>query len=405
MKTSTMQRIDRTVGPLLGPFLLGLRGIFGPRRKAGPNGPTTAIKKILVLKFLGMGTLLLASPALRRLKVMHPGAKVVLFTLVQNEALAEMLPGVDEVVVIRINDPWQLLKSLSGVLPGLIRQRFDAVIDLEFFANFSALITAFLTLFHPGILAVGYDFPGHWRNRLHQKRGTFHHQKHISVIMGDLMDALLPDFQGPQEISFEPEKRIFFEKAQTDLVMEVLMPRSGNLPFVVTLNINSGDLCKNREWPLEHFRTVVTELQGRKNILIFLIGGAADVPHVAAFIASLPSQEKVVNFCGRASFHQLLGIFSKTDLLITNDSGPLHIATVMTIPTIVFFGPETPLLYGPVGERSHVFYRELACSPCLSIYNSKYHVCHDNQCLKTITPEQVMKVVDAEINSAGAHKP
>ena len=315
-----------------------------------------------------------------------------------------MLPGIDEVAVIKIKDPWHLLKSLCGVLPGLIRRKFDAVVDLEFFANFSALITAFLTLFKPGIITAGYDFPGHWRNKVYGRRVVFHHQKHITEIISGLIGALFRHTPEPQKISFDAERRIFFEKAQTDLVTEYQNDHPGSASFVVTLNVNSGDLCKNRKWPGEHFREVVAELQKRENIKVFLIGGASDAAYVDAFFTSLPSKEKVVNFCGKTSFYQLLGILAKTNLFITNDSGPLHIATVMGIPTIAFFGPETPLLYGPVGERSHVFYRELPCSPCLSIYNSKYYICHDNQCLKTITPAQVMRVVDAEIDSSRAVK-
>lgn len=403
MKTTTMQRIDRAFGPILGSILVALRQILPRRKKSGADN--IPVKNILILKFLGIGTLLLASPALRRLKAMNPSARIVILTLSQNQALAEMLPGLEEVVVIKIDNFRNLLKSLCGVLPGLIKRKFDAVVDLEFFANFPALITACLTLFNPDIVAAGYDFPGHWRNKVYGRRVVFHHKKHISEIMSDLINSLLLHAAEPEKISFDVERRIFFEKAQTDLVTESQDKYPHSPAFVVTLNINSGDMCENRRWPKGHFREVVAELQKRKNIAIFLIGGSSDVAYVDEFLKSLPSQENVVSFCGKTSFYQLLGILAKTDLFITNDSGPLHLATVMAIPTIAFFGPETPALYGPVGERSHVFYRDLPCSPCLSIYNSKYYICHDNQCMKTITSAQVMKVVDAEINTTKARKP
>ena len=91
------------------------------------------------------------------------------------------------------------------------------------------------------------------------------------------------------------------------------------------------------------------------------------------------------------SIRELLMLFYGADLLITNDGGPGHFASLTPIRTMVFFGPETGRLYGPLGSRAKVLESGLACSPCLSAYNHRETFCDgDNQCLKRIAPDPVL---------------
>ncbi|MGI9135059.1 MAG: glycosyltransferase family 9 protein, partial [Rhodoferax sp.] len=88
---------------------------------------------------------------------------------------------------------------------------------------------------------------------------------------------------------------------------------------------------------------------------------------------------------------ELLMLFHAAALLITNDGGPGHFATLTPIQTMVFFGPETGKLYGPLGTRNQVLESGIACSPCLSAYNHRLTFCDgDNQCLKRIAPDPVL---------------
>ena len=81
----------------------------------------------------------------------------------------------------------------------------------------------------------------------------------------------------------------------------------------------------------------------------------------------------------------MLLLFHRASLLVTNDGGPGQFAALTPIPSIVFFGPEPPALYGSLGANAHVFYESFACSPCLTAYNHRRSPCDgDNQCLKQI---------------------
>jgi ADP-heptose:LPS heptosyltransferase len=88
-------------------------------------------------------------------------------------------------------------------------------------------------------------------------------------------------------------------------------------------------------------------------------------------------------------------------LLVTNDSGPLHLADALGTPTVSFFGPETPTLYGPRGPRNTVLYRAIDCSPCISIYNAKTVRCMRSapECLSGITVDEALAAVAAALEA------
>jgi ADP-heptose:LPS heptosyltransferase len=103
------------------------------------------------------------------------------------------------------------------------------------------------------------------------------------------------------------------------------------------------------------------------------------------------------------SIRELMILLNHAALLVTNDGGPGQFAALTTVPSIVFFGPETPLLYGPLGSRSRVLFAGLSCSPCLTAYNHRNSPCDgDNRCLKRFRPEEVLRLaVDILENSTG----
>jgi len=88
-----------------------------------------------------------------------------------------------------------------------------------------------------------------------------------------------------------------------------------------------------------------------------------------------------------------MDLYKISDVLITNDSGPAHFSAMTDIQTFVFFGPETPLLYGPLGKNCYVFYSNYSCSPCVSVFNHRQSPCQDNKCLKSISVQEVYEKV------------
>jgi ADP-heptose:LPS heptosyltransferase len=83
------------------------------------------------------------------------------------------------------------------------------------------------------------------------------------------------------------------------------------------------------------------------------------------------------------------------EVLVTNDSGPAHFATLTPIDVVTLFGPETPHLFAARSPRNHVFWRGLACSPCVSAFNQRLSTCQDNVCMQQISVEAVYDKVCA----------
>ena len=107
----------------------------------------------------------------------------------------------------------------------------------------------------------------------------------------------------------------------------------------------------------------------------------------------------MISVAGKTTLRDMLVLYSLADVLITNDSGPGHFASTTDIHNIVLFGPETPQLFGPLGENRHVVYAQLACSPCVSPYNHRFSPCTNNVCMQTITVDDVYREVAMSLDS------
>ena len=124
-----------------------------------------------------------------------------------------------------------------------------------------------------------------------------------------------------------------------------------------------------------------------------VITGVASEQRDAQYIKQRLPNPRCVDFTGKTNFRELLALYSIARIMVTNDSGPPHFASLLRLPTVVLFGPETPRLYGPLGDHHKDLYAEFTYSPCVSIYNGKKSPCQDNRCLKAIIPDQVLKEI------------
>ena len=231
------------------------------------------------------------------------------------------------------------------------------MIDLEFITNFSALTTLLITIFSKTRRIVGFNSPKKWRNSVYIHNVSYDHSRHISKIFTKMLAVL--DL-GSKAISNEKEKEELLQVAdinffKTDQRLKNILEGSQRL---ICVNINSGAMSYLRRWPKENFTHVIKHLIEKYDVLIVLIGSKSDMSYTNTFSQQFFETEQVINLCGEISISQLIGLFSKSHFLITNDSGPLHIAVTIGLPTISFFGPETPYLYGPEGETHHVFYSD-----------------------------------------------
>ena len=132
-------------------------------------------------------------------------------------------------------------------------------------------------------------------------------------------------------------------------------------------------------------------LEEYSDVLVLITGAPAEREEAEDLKAEVGS-ERCINFAGRVKFAELTRLYAISTLMVSNDSGPGHFSAVTDMPTFVLFGPETPALYGSLGNSTPI-YAGLACSPCVSASNHRKTPCVDNVCLQVITVEQVFETI------------
>lgn len=387
-----MQYLDKHFGPPVCRSLLFLKAIFSLFEKRTMPDLDKQCRNIVVIKFFGMGSILLVSPVLGELKARYKKSKITMVTLSSNRKLCEILPSIDEVVVLDISGPLKFTASFFKMLLEINKRKAEVIIDLEFLTNFSAMVTLLADFFNRHKVIVGFNSPLRWRNRVHNLNVSFGHSSHISKVFIKVARSLKADVKN---FNFKSEQQALVEVKDLSVFEDPQFKdnRFKSCKKLICVNVNSGELCLHRRWPANYFVRLIESLAGIEDFAVVLIGGKSDLRYVSEIEKKLSPEIKVVNLAGKTSLPQLIALFVKANLLISNDSGPLHLAEVIGLATVSFFGPETPALYGPLGDNHYVFYSDLYCSPCINIYNSKMSACANNLCLQTISVDKVLTVI------------
>ncbi len=386
MKTRTMIHMDQWVGVPLCALAYALnvplrlwRRVFAAR--------TRESERILVVKFLGMGSVLLATPMLRRLREAHPQARITFLTFRSNVDVVSRLPFVDEVVEVPQGSLRGLLTCVPALLLELRRRRFDLAIDLEFYSRLSALIC-----WGSGATRrIGFYVRGRWRGSLLTDTVYFN----TRLPYGEAVRALLRPLGADRGVDASLEAPTLSsaesERAWRRLVTLGVPDRGA----IVVVNVNASDLCDERRWPEDRYAQLVTRFAheiAHVERLVF-IGAAAEMDTVRRVLDQVTDEERprCLDLSGRTTLTELTVLLTRAALLVTNDSGPLHLAAALGVPTASLFGPESPTLYGPVGDNHLIFYAGHWCSPCLSVYNAKIAWCGgDNVCMQSIEVDHVV---------------
>lgn len=392
MKISTTQKIDRLFGSIICLTLFMIRcfvKLILPEKRDKDNDKVN----ILFIKYLGIGSILSASPAFRKIKEIFPSSEVTILTEVSNRELCKNLPGIDNIITINVKSLPNFIVTFFNSLNIARKEKYDYVIDLEFFANVSAIFTLLLTIVSLPKSTVGFNFPKKIRNKAYDIRVVFDYDRHIGAVYLKVLSSLgnIKNLK----YSYEEERIKLLEYADKGYLSSLLKKELSLRKYssIVTININAGELCTQRRWPKEYYIEIVKALLSETNSIILLIGGKTEVEYVADFENRLPASERIINIAGKTKLNELIDVISKSDLFITNDGGPMHIGHILATPIIAFFGPETPTIYGPLGKNQYVFYEDIYCSPCLSVYNSKFSECTNNICMRSITPDRVWKFI------------
>jgi lipopolysaccharide heptosyltransferase II len=171
-----------------------------------------------------------------------------------------------------------------------------------------------------------------------------------------------------------------------------LLARVGLGPLSRWIAMNVSARWMTKRWPAEHFARVADRLQQSGLAQVVLLGGEAERPDSEAVRRLM--QTKAVDLTGQTPVGLLPGLLRRAALLITNDSGPMHIAAAVATPVVALFGPTDPARTGPYGLGHLVLSHAVACRPCFS-RACKHAV--PFECLNAVTPDQVEEAVRRQL--------
>jgi ADP-heptose:LPS heptosyltransferase len=395
LDTSKLQIIDRLIGVPLCACLTLVRRLIGdsfvPERVEVP-------RKVLFVKLAEQGSTVLAYPAISRAIQLVGRENVFFLVFEENRFILDAMGLIppDNVITIRHNQPFELAWQALRALMRIRRERLDAAVDLEFFSRGSAILT-FLSGARQRVGFHTFFGDGPYRGDLMTHRLSYNpylHTSQIFLLMVAALEQPVPrsgklSVPVPQIEKWVPD----FEPAagEQDEVRSLLQRETGNdgEPQIVLLNPNASDLLPLRKWSGDRYVSLARRLlEAFPEIYIGLTGAPDEAGPIEAMVQEIGSP-RCFSLAGKTTLRQLLVLYTLSELLITNDSGPAHFAAMTQIHTLTLFGPETPALFGARTPRAITIWQALACSPCVSAYNNRQSSCTNNVCMQKITVDRV----------------
>ena len=409
MKVDTMRRIDYYVGvPLcfLGSICQKFVSLLSKRTNNIP-------KNVLFIELSEMGSAILVDPAMRKLKK-ETGANLHFAIFKKNKPSLDFLGTVptENIYTIQEDNVFAFVLDTLKFFFWTRKRKIDAVIDLELFSRFTALLTGF----SGAACKVGfhaYFNEGLYRGNFLSHKVAYNPHIHIAKNFIALVNALMADKEeipysksliGDEEISLA-KVNIVSEQKKTiqDIVLNCTNEFSPKKNKIILINPNASELLIQRRWPQPNYVRLIKMILDKCSQAVVLITGDPREREEAQRLKENVQNDRCVNFAGKVTFAQLPLLYSISEFMVTNDSGPAHFAAITDMPTFVIFGPETPALYGSLGKTTPI-YAGLACSPCVSASNHRKTACMDNVCLQVIKPDHVFTALLPNLEKINAER-
>lgn len=367
----------------LGATALAVRPLRGSRQR--PAAP----QRILLLRLERIGDLVMTLPAFADVRALAPGARIDLVVGSWNAGLARALPGVDSVE--SLDTRWLARGGEGRPLLALLRAaRTWRARHYDLAINFEPDIRSNLLLAVAGAAwTAGYGSGG--GGALLDEALDFEARSHTTVNARRLVTAAFarePPAQPPSRVLAIPD-------AARRAAAARLPPGAGPL-----IGVHASGGREIKQWEPARFAAVARRLAVEHGATIVLTGAAADRPLVEQVKAGLPGG-RIVDVTGEPDLLALAAILERIDLLITGDTGPMHLANAVGTPVVAVFGPSDPRRYAPAGSRDRVVRIDLPCAPCNRIRLPPARcVGHVPDCLAGVTAERVFEAAVAVLQAA-----
>ena len=399
LRVAALQKADRLVFAPVCFLLTRLRKLLPEPPRDQPPEP----RRIVIVKLAEQGSTVLAAGAIRRATELVGRDNVYFAAFAENRFIVDVLELIPKQNVLTVPTT-SILAMILGTIRILGRMRWlriDTAIDLEFLARFSAVIT-YLSGAKARVGMHCYFGEGPYRGDLMTHRVLFNPYLHTSEMFQVMVEALgfAPDIfpafnlrvsEVREETVFQPREE------EIEEVEEMLSSFTGleRTPPLILLNPNASDFLPLRRWPLKYYQELAVRLLEQfPEVQIVFTGLASEAASSIGLVRQIGSP-RCFSLAGKTTLRQLLVLYTLARVLVTNDSGPAHFATLTPIRIVTLFGPESPKLFGARSPRTRVLYAGIACSPCINALNNRQSACRNNLCMQAIRVSDVLSEVCA----------
>lgn len=346
---------------------------------------TTRRKNILVLRYRFIGDTILTVPFLRNLRYAEPDAFIAWVVAPGSSDVVAGIPYVDELIYwdpVTIHaDSRGTHKTLGDKLAfvkSLRARKFDKAYVLK-----RSLGSALMALFSGAGERVGFATEG--RSVLLTKRVPYRHDQHEVQNFLDVLRAdNIPVVDDHLEAWLSPEEEAFAGKFYRD---------AGVKPDETLIGIHPFAANAPRAWHLDNFIELANRLQEQMNCRIVFFGGPRDGDSLSRLASGVhPSPILAI---GGTTIRQSMALLQRLRLLVCNDSGIMHLAASLQVSLVALFGPQSPVKFGPWGEKCRVVHSDFPCSPCRQKFFTE---CQPSErgtplCMEAISVDQVLQSI------------
>lgn len=358
MRVKTLKQADHWLGLALVVLLSPLARLA---RLVSRRDHTLEIRdRLVVVKILGGGSLLIALPALQALRERYPGARMTLFCSPAVKIFGEMCGVFDDYVVVSTAGPRQLLTSAAAAFVRLFGA--DTIINLEIHSKLTGVFCFLLAARNRLGLSLNWN---RWQNSLITYSLFYNDSAPIYLAYFQLARALGARIPAMDEAGrrFRVHNRLDTPRACPD---DWPRPLVALAPFC-------SDLTPEREFTAQEWATVLRGKFPQEAGTILILGGPADVPRstrMGAELAAAFPGWRLVDLAGKETLTGSAHWLTTVDELVTIDSGINHIARLLRTPVTSYWGPTEPsrrLAPFADGARETVVYHKAFCAPCVHL--------------------------------------
>ena len=333
------------------------------------------INKIGIFQTSFIGDSVLTTPLIKKTKKLFPDTKIVVITRPQTEDIFKPLPEVSEVI---LNDKrgWNKIAGVWKTARAIKKSGIDILLVPH--RSFRSALVAWLS----GVpIRIGFTSSEGWF--LYTKTVPFSWMIHDAERNLSFLQGIAKEQFGGEKLSMS------FTPSAEENVARLL--KDFNLEGKKLVGVHAGSAWPTKCWPMEYFVELISKLQTELGVQVVLVGGGKQDTDLGEKICQL-AKGHAASLCGKTSLADLMALMKHLSLFITNDSGPMHIATAFDVPTLAIFGPTTRELgFFPYGQGHRVMeVKNLECRPC-ALHGGKKCPLGHFKCMKDITPDEVFK--------------